>query len=160
MKRHYFSSKRNPQIYQRGMTLFVSLMMLVAVTLIIVSSVRMNTVNLKIAGNMQQEKELIAVGQQALETVVGDVANFYTPVARVISVPSISSGGPGYSVSVSAPVCQKTAPVGGFSAEFVAATPQDTYWDIQASVTDSLTGATAVIHQGVAVRLDSTGTCP
>ena len=138
---------------QCGVSLLLSLIMLVVLTLLVVSAVRMSNSNLKTVGNMQFKNEAVAAAQQAIEQqVMGDVSNFYTPVDQPISVN-------GYTGTIFAPVCLKIVLVSGYSADFAASAPKDTYWDIKAVVTDTRTGASATLHQGVKVRMDSTATC-
>lgn len=145
---------------EKGMALFISLAMLVTLTLIVVSAIRMGTVNLRIAGNMQRDVEAVAAGQIGIEKALNSTSNFYTPVAHTYTVTTDAAGTASYTVQVLAPVCQSIQPVAGFSADFAAAAPQDSFWDITATVTDNLSGASIELHQGVKIRLDSTGTCP
>ena len=60
-------------------------------------------------------------------------------------------------VTVSRPQCLYYQPATGYSALSVVA-PQDTYWDLQANATDSKTGASAEVHQGIQMRLPA-GNC-
>ena len=138
---------------QHGISLLLSLVMLVVINLLVVSAVHMSNSNLKTVGNMQFKNEAMAAAQQAIEQqVMGNVSNFYTPVDQPISIN-------GYTGTLSAPVCIKMAAVSGYSVDFAASAPKDTYWDIKAVVSDTRTGATATLHQGARVRLDSTTTC-
>ena len=138
---------------QHGISLLLSLVMLVVITLLVVSAVRMSNSNLKTVGNMQFKNEAVAAAQQAIEQqVMGNVSNFYMPVDQPILIN-------GYTGTISAPVCLKMVPVPGYSVDFAASAPKDIYWDIKAVVTDTRTGASATLHQGARVRLDSTATC-
>lgn len=153
---------------QWGASLLVSLIMLLVLTLLVVSGIRMSSTNLKIVGNMQAKNEATAAAQQAIEQVMGDLNNFYPPLIYPLIPPQTdptipvdinNDGVDDYTVTTSAAVCLKLVPVQGYSASFAASAPKDTYWDIKAIVTDSRTGATATVHQGAKVRLDSTATC-
>ena len=138
---------------QQGSSLLLSLVMLVVLTLLVVSAIRMSNSNLKSVGNMQFKNEAVAAAQQAIERqVMGDVSNFYTPVDQPISIN-------GYTGTISAPVCLKMVAIPGYSAEFASSVPKDTYWDIKAVVTDTRTGASATLHQGARVLMDSSVTC-
>ena len=138
---------------QRGSSLLLSLVMLVVLTLLVVSAIRISNSNLKTVGNMQFKNEAVAAAQQAIEQqVLSDVGNFYTPVDQAISIN-------GYTGTISAPVCLKMVPVSGYSVDFAASAPRDTYWDIKAVVTDTRTGASSTVHQGVKIRMDSSATC-
>lgn len=149
MKRTFVIAARR----QRGTSLLLSLVMLVVLTLLVVSAIRMTNFNLKTVGNMQSKNEAVSTAQQAIEQLVmGDVNRFYTPVDQAVAIS-------GFTGTVSAPACLKMVPVSGYSIDFAASAPKDTYWDVRAVVTDTRTGASATIHQGVRVRMDSTATC-
>ncbi|MBC3870495.1 pilus assembly PilX family protein [Undibacterium oligocarboniphilum] len=145
--------------HQRGATFLVSLVMLIVLTLLVVSAIRMGNANLKTVGNMQAKNEAAAAAQQAIETIMSNLNNFYTPVAQTISVDINNDGVPDYTVNTSAAVCLKMVPVEGYSVEFAQSAPKDTYWDIKAVVTDNRTGASVTLHQGAKVRMDATATC-
>lgn len=147
---------------QWGSSLLVSLVMLVVLTLLVVSAIRMSNSNLKTVGNMQATNEAQEAALQAIEKVMGDVNNFYVPAAQTVTVDINNSGvaSSSYTVTTSVPVCEKMVAVQGYSADFAESAPKDTYWDVKAVVTDSRTGASATVHQGVKVRMDSTATCP
>lgn len=139
---------------QRGATLLISLIMLVVLTLFAVAGFNLSSVNLKIAGNFQNQKFMEAVALQAIEWVISTPTAFFpTPAAaQTITVA-------GYNVSISAPVCNywKVAP--GTSTVYGTPTPQDTDWEFRATVTDAVSGAQAAIVQGVRMRLPQ-GNCP
>ena len=138
---------------QHGASLLLSLVMLGVLTLLVVSAVRMSHTNIKTVGNMQFKNEAAAAAQQAIEQqVMGSLSNFYTPVDQPISIN-------GYTGTISAPTCIKMVTVPGYSVDFAASVPKDTFWDIKAVVTDTRTGATATVHQGARVRMDATATC-
>jgi len=145
---------------QQGATLLVGLIMLVVLTLLVVSGIRTSNANLKIVGNVQARDEAAAQAQRALEDMLSDVNNFYTPVQKNLSVDADGDGSAEYTVVVSAPVCLKLVTVDGYSVDFADSAPKDSYWDIAVQVTDTRTGASATAHQGVKVRLDSTANCP
>jgi hypothetical protein len=149
MKRTFVSAAQR----QHGTSLLLSLVMLVVLTLLVISAIRMTNSNLRTVSNMQSKNEAVATAQQAIEQMVmGDVSHFYTPVDQAITIP-------GYTGTVSAPVCLKMVAVPGYSLDFAASAPLDTYWDVKAVVTDTRTGASVTIHQGVKVRMDSTAVC-
>ena len=137
---------------QRGATLIITLIMLVILTLFAVSGFNLSSVNLKIVGNFQQQKTMEAVAQQAIEQVISTASPFnLTPAASTVTVS-------GYSVAVSKPVCNYDVTAQGYTKKIGELTPEDTDWEIQATVSDPL-GAQATIVQGVRVRLLA-GNCP
>lgn len=147
-------------IRQQGLTLVVSMIMLVVLTLLVVSAIRFSNTNLKTVANMQYKNETAAAAQQAIEVVMGDLNKFTTPTDTAVNVDINNDGVTDYVVTAYAPVCLLAVPVSGYSAAFAASAPQDTYWDIKSQVTDARTSATSTVHQGVKVRLDSSATCP
>lgn len=154
------NKKRNSRSSHHGSSLIMSLVMLVVMTLLVVSAIRVSTTNLKTVGNMQFKNETVTAAQQAVEQVLSNLDNFTAPVA-IPSVPvDINGDGvPDYSVSIAEPICINNRPVSGYSTSFLASAPKDTYWDVTASVTDLRTGASTTLHQGVKVRLDASATC-
>jgi Tfp pilus assembly protein PilX len=68
---------------QRGVSLFVGLIMLILLTLLGISAFQSSNTNLKIVGNMQVRQETLAAAQTATEQVLSDPAfiNPATPPA-------------------------------------------------------------------------------
>ncbi len=145
---------------QDGASLLVSLVMLVVLTLLAVSAIRLGNTNLKIVSNTQARNEATAAAQQAIEKVMGNLINFTVPAAQTVTVDINNDGVADYTVNTAAPVCLKIAAADGYSVDFKDSAPQDTYWDIQAVVIDNRTGTAVTLHQGARVRMDSTATCP
>lgn len=145
---------------ERGAVLFMGLIMLVVITLLAMSGIRMATSNLRVVGNMQAQTEAMAAAQQAVDVVLGSVNNFYTPVASSAAIDVDNDGTSDYTVAVSAANCLKLLPAGGYSVAFAASAPKDTFWNIQATATNVRNGASVTVNQGVRVRLSSTATCP
>jgi type II secretory pathway pseudopilin PulG len=149
-----------PVRFPVGATLVVSLIMLVVLTLLAVTAIRMSNVNFRTIGNMQARNEAVAAAQQAIEQVISKPANFTTPVAQQIPIDINSDGVADYTVNVSAPVCLKEASMPGYSIDFAASAPKMVYWDIKAVVTDGRSGANVTVHQGVRMAMDASTTCP
>jgi Tfp pilus assembly protein PilX len=142
---------------QRGSTLLVSLIMLVVLTLFVVTSINTSNINLKIVGSEQAHKAMEYAAQQAIEQVISTSSNFTTPMASTtvaVNAGTVNAG----SVSITKPECMGTSVSTGYSLQFNLA-PEDTNWDIRATVTDANSGATAEISQGLKIRLPS-GSCP
>ena len=142
----YFYSDR-----QRGATLLISLIMLVVLTLFAVTGFNLSSVNLKIAGNFQQQRFIEATIQQAVEQFVSTPAGFSaSPTGQSYTVN-------GFAVTVAAPQCNYFMTSAGDSAVVLpgGATigTEDTLWQVRAVATDSLGGATTAIVQGVQVKL-------
>lgn len=171
---------------QAGITLVVSLIMLIVLTLLVVSAIRFGNINLKIAGNAQAEAEATAAAQVGIEKMLVEVV----AAEKIDTVPAkpalaVSTGGFSYSVRVEKPVCVLTknipntsldptnaADVGCF--EDTGGEPiMDQYgnpilkpsacrsqqWDIEASVTDAATGAKVGMLQGIKARVPAQTQC-
>ena len=172
----------HPQKTQIGATLLISLIMLVVLTLFAISAMNLSTTNLRIVGNMQARAEAAAAAQQAIEQVIS--SNFTAaPVAATIPV---TIGGVTYNAVVPVPACQYNKPL--LNSDLNYADPKDQpcfssgsatntgivtpagagtaqsscykqQWEVQATVTDNVTGTTSVQHQGVTLRVPVATAC-
>ncbi|MBI3374206.1 MAG: hypothetical protein HY017_20980 [Betaproteobacteria bacterium] len=140
---------------QRGVTLLVVLIMLVVMTLFAVSSINLSSINLKVVGNLQNQKTMEANAQQAIEALLN------SPSAYGLTAAASTTTVNGMTVNLDTPSCLYASPAAGYSAvaSVAAITPEDTDWELVARVTDSLTSASAVVHQGVRIRMLA-GNCP
>ena len=138
---------------ERGATLLVVLVMLVMITLFAVSAINISNVNMKIVGNMQHRLTAEAVAQTAIETALNSATYYYNPSAAIaVTAPT------GMTVTVGSRVCLGADAASGYSAA-QPIVPEDTYWNVPVTVTDTLTGATTVMNQGVTMRMLA-GNCP
>lgn len=163
---------------QRGMVLIVTLAMLVVITLFVISMIRLGNTNAAIVGNMQAQKGVEGEAQQAIEVAVSNFNFFndaivetstwaatttqyvaasavwttYTPTGATVA-PATQSD----TINVYRPQCLYFQPTSGYSA-LSGIAPQDTYWDLQVVASDSKTGASTEIHQGLEMRLPA-GNC-
>jgi len=144
---------------QRGMTLVVSLIMLVVITLFVLSAIRLSTANLRTVGNMQARNEAAAASQRAIEDLLSSPAAFTAPGLVANSV-TVNINKTDYAVAVATPVCVKTEPVTGNSYDNSGLALQDTYWDLRTTATNAKSGANVTTHQGVKIRLNASATCP
>jgi Tfp pilus assembly protein PilX len=155
------------------MVLMISLIMLVVLTLFAVTAIRSGNVGFKIVGNQQAQKLMEASAQEAVEQVVSSLSNFdpvtivpwsTTVMQRVcvngtvpVAIPPATCGS-GTQVDVAPVRC-----IASTRSQYDSLTqPMATYdntWEIVATVTDSVTGATATYHQGVKIRMLS-NSCP
>jgi len=151
-----------PQRTQRGATLLVTLIMLVVLTLFAVTAFNLSSVNLRIVGNFQQQKETEAAVQQALAQVLSSVALFETPAVKSLCIPGGTNppcAASQHEITVDRPRCNYTTAARGYTKILGQLTPEDTNWDVRASYTNALTNAKAAVVQGVAVRMLA-GNCP
>lgn len=133
---------------QRGSVLFVSLVLLVAMTMIAVASTKIGTTQLSLVGNIQAAHRVESVANLGVEETIGSISAFTDPT-QAITVSNLPTG---INVSVSDRRCLNSAPALGFSAVMQMA-PEDTLWEFDVNVTDSFTGASAKVTQGVRVRM-------
>lgn len=146
---------------QRGMTLVVSLIMLVVITLFVLSAIRLSTANLRTVGNMQAQNEAAAASQRAIEDMMSSTAAFTSPGTILPNAPvTVNVNKTDYSVARATPVCVRTEPVTGNSYDNSGLALQDTYWDLQTTATNAKSGASVTTHQGVKVRLNAAANCP
>ena len=173
--------------HQAGITLIVSLIMLVVLTLLVASAIRFGNINLKITQNTQAEVEATAAAQVAIERMLKEI-NDAASIDSVAAIPNatISTGGTTYKVSVSKPSCILTSFVqsvelnpdnendrlcyGGGGGEVIfdkdgkpISQPTECKsqtWEVAASVDDTAaSGAKLTIVQGVSVRVSVEKTC-
>ena len=133
---------------QQGSVLFVSLILLVAMTMIAVAGARVSTTQLRIVGNVQSVRLVESSAQLGVEQVIGSINSFANPTQNV----AVGNLPAGINVSVSDRRCLSAAPAPGFSA-LMAVAPEDTIWEVDVDATDALTGATTTMTQGVRVRM-------
>jgi len=159
------------------MTLLIALIMLVVITLFVVSMIRLSNTNSAIVGNMQAQKGIESEAQQSIEIALNKYQFFDDAIqgtgAWTLSPPSIlaatlwSAYAPTGATSAPAtqadtistyrPQCLYFEPSTGYSA-LSGIAPQDTYWDLKVTASDSKTGASTEIHQGLQMRLPA-GNC-
>ena len=143
---------------QSGATLIVGLIMLVLITVIVLSAFTFSSSNLKSVGNMQMREEALAAANLATEQVI---ASPFTdaPTRQEINVDINKDGINDYVVVVEAPTCIKALIASspgntqiGFNTGGGGST-WNTEWDINSQVTNTASGASVQIRQGVRARL-------
>ena len=145
---------------QRGATLVVALIMLTLITLLVVNAFTLSSSNLQAVGNMQARDEAIAAGNQAIELVV---SSSFTdaPVAQELNVDMNKDGATDYTVSIALPKCVRAIEVPNPDKceenlkALCAENNWYTEWDLQATVGDTASGTSVVVHQGVRAKLSN-----
>jgi len=147
---------------QRGATLIVGLIMIVLITLIVVNAFTLSSSNLKSVGNMQMRDEALAAANQGTERLIS--APFTDNLGTYTYTVDINKDGTNdYQVVIAPPTCVR-------AVQATVAPPSDvelgpamsaggtwnTDWDLDATVTDSASGAAVRVRQGVRVRLSQT----
>lgn len=161
---------------QRGATMVVALIMLVLLTLFAISAMNASNTSLKIASNTQTRNEVTAAVQQEIDktlSVAFTQPGAFTPGPKPVDINN--DGTVDYNVTVDPPRCisgvvikndnQKLEnPPGSLcKISVIPGSPNnslcsDTRWDVGASATDPISGATVTIHQGVGILVRS-ATC-
>lgn len=145
---------------QRGaITIFISMMMLIFMTLMVVTAFSMSTVNLQSVGNAQVRDEAIAAAQSVIEAVV---ASPFTdnPAAAVLDAPGLGVDMNGddvddFLVILPEPICVRATRANtavGVSVTLpgmAAVDAWNTIWELDATAIDAATGARVRVKQGV-----------
>ena len=132
---------------QKGSVLLVCVVILLLATMFALSANSSSVANLRIVGNSQALKNLEYGAAQAVERVISSLSTFQSPINQTISV----NGQP---VAVTAPACTAAAPAEGYSA-LNPLSPEDTHWELQVSATETVSGASVSMIQGVKIRLNA-----
>lgn len=170
--------RSSPARGQQGITLIVGLILLILITLMVTTAFTLNTTNLKSVGNMQFRNEAISAANRAIETVIGTSfpTGFTTlPPQQTVTFDINNDGNPDYTVIVYVPTCLSATTVtgsggstscGGFRAGGLSGCQSSNFsslWQIDATVTDSVSGAQVTLTQGFRQEITSvqkTAVCP
>jgi Tfp pilus assembly protein PilX len=172
--------------FQSGITLVVSLIMLVVLTLLVVSAIRFGNINLKIAGNSQVQTEAAAAAQVAVEQTIKSAVAGTSLSSMPATTTTVSTGAVSYSVAVAKPICNTTVNIDPTSLDPTNASDRPCFgagdtdklvdstgklttaptecksqqWDVSASVGDGSSGASVTILQGASLRVGAQVSCP
>ena len=139
------------------------MIMLLLLTMIVTSAFTLGGTNLKSVTNMQGRNEATAAANAAIEQVIS--SPFYTaPAAQSINIDINGDGVTDYVVNIGTPMCMSASSISSAMVPPTdpnvpippSITDYDTVWDLSATVTDPVTGASVQVHQGVRVLLDQT----
>lgn len=148
---------------QAGVTLVIALLFLVVLTMLVLSAINSGTLGLRIAMNMQLQKEAATTAQAYLDAKLASLTFFQSPPTTVTTDTTTF---PNYTMTLAAPLCLgiSTAEASGSRSQVapIAITnPTPEYlWDLSVIARDNLTGASAEVHQGVKVRMAVGTQCP
>ncbi|MBF0339653.1 MAG: hypothetical protein HQL95_01655 [Magnetococcales bacterium] len=134
-------------------TLLASLFIMIILTLLVLSSANISTVNFRIVANLQTSRTMDSGTQQAMESVLSQAANFNASTATHAFTVGTDTG------SVAAPVCIHSHVAEGSSAAWSMA-PRDNTWELTATIANAATGAATTMHQAVKIRQLSGVCCP
>ena len=145
---------------QRVATLVVTLVMLLMLMLMVGSAYTLSGSNLKAVGNMQFRNEAIASANIAIQRVLGS-AFTTTSTAEDLDIDINNDGTRDYVVNMATPVCARARPSGnaslcGQGTKSMCSQDWNTVWTLNATVTDTLSGASVKVRSGVRVQLTDT----
>lgn len=171
---------------QQGATLLIGMIMMVVLTLLVIFSLRSGNTNLRIAGNMQSQSEAAAATQQVIEQVIEQVKVVPDMSAIAAQTLTVAVGNANYSVDVLAlTACEMEIPVLTDQLDtskandvpcFEGVDPDPIFdssgkpipkptacktqqWQIEAGVTDSVSGTKVTHVQGISVRVPAVVNC-
>jgi Tfp pilus assembly protein PilX len=158
---------------ERGSALIVSLVMLVLITAMLASSFTLSSTNLKSVANTQLRNEVVAAANAAIEQVISSPFT-NAPAAESVDVDINNDGTVDYTVNFGVPRCVSASTIAptslpvsslslGSSFASTVSSYYETTWDLDATVVDNVSGASAHVHQGVRVLLTQaqyTAVCP
>lgn len=154
---------------QRGIVLILSLIMLVVLTLLAVSAIRLSTVNLRTVANAEARHQALSTAQRAIDCILS--SNFSSSVAGVPTGPcagTISESGKNFTVVLARPCLVRSAPVLNIALNLADANEKtcqkgssaysqcsDTVWQLGATSSSGWFGASVAITQGTGIRMDN-----
>jgi Tfp pilus assembly protein PilX len=156
---------------QRGVVLVVALMMLLLVTLMVVSGFNLTQTNLKVVQNMESRQQAVQAASTALEEAISSAKIVSSPAALfTVNCGQGNSkcydvngdGANDITVAVDLPRCVIVTPIKNNdlvmprdSSCFTSGVNSlcvNAVFELRATATDNLTGAQAVVTQGVGMR--------
>ncbi|CAM5780535.1 pilus assembly PilX family protein [Rhizobacter fulvus] len=143
---------------QRGSTLVIALILLVIVTLFGISAISSSIVNLRISRNVQLAAEAQNAAQRVIDAKISDPATFSSPASAASSVDATGAAVT-YSVVFDKPTCYSLRPIPGYSYSIAAQAPKNLAWRLQATATDTNTGAKVQVRQGMQTSAPGTPDC-
>ncbi len=152
---------------QRGIVLVLSLIMLMVLTLIAVSAIKLSTVNLRSIANAQTRAEAMSTAQRTIDLILS--SNFTDNIAGTAQTLTVSEGGKDYSVVVARPCLVRASAIKNVDLNITNpddlkcldtltnpySACADTIWQIQATSTSGWFGASVSITQGTGIRMDN-----
>lgn len=156
-----------PHSRQRGMVLILSLIMLVVLTLLAISAIRLSTVNLRAVANAQVRSEAMSAAQRTIDLILS--GNFTDNIAGTQQVLAVTEGGKNYTVSVARPCLVSLTPIKNADLDITLAEDlkcvdtvsnpysacAQTIWQLQANASSGWFGANVTLTQGTGIKMDN-----
>ncbi len=146
---------------QRGaVTIFISMIILLLMTVLVLTAYTLSTTNLRAVGNVQARNEAISAANMQIEAAIqSEFWNTSTAITYLVDLNL--DGVDDYSVLMQVPRCVRANQAAGSTSSSVTLpgmTTNDfwqTIWELDATATNSATGAEVQITQGVRVLLST-----
>ena len=142
---------------QRGIvTIFVSMILLLLITLMVVTAYSLSTTNLRAVGNVQARDEAIAAANAIIERTIS--VNFWEITQASDPSEEVDLNGDGvtdYLVDLAKPRCVRVFPLNRTTSASVtlpgmsATSAWNTIWELDATASEATTGARVRVIQGV-----------
>jgi Tfp pilus assembly protein PilX len=160
-------SRKSPGV-QRGSVLLLSLFMLMIMTLLAISAIKMGTVTLRTINNLQIRSEAMSAAQDALDQVMN--TNFTDNIAGTAGTKTVvKDAGKTYNVTVATPCIRQVTPIMNTVLDIsnsddlkcydAISNPvsacSTTVWEITSTVNDGWFGTNVSITQGTGIRMDN-----
>lgn len=144
-------------------TIFVCMIMLILITVFILSSFSLSTMNLRVVNNVQTRGEAVAAANEVLERVISfdfttNPAGFAGNYPVDINADLVDE----YQVELQTPACVRATPVNVTSASSVTlpgltvTAAWNTVWELDATATEAASGVSVRVRKGVRVLLSDT----
>ena len=150
---------------ERGaITVFVTIVMLLLITVLVLGAFAISSSNMRAVGNVQMREEAIAAANLVIERrLSSDFTAAPTAVLdEVINIADDPNSPTDYLVDSQAPVCVRATEVLVTSSSSVSlpgmtfGSGWDTVWELDSTARNVATGASARVVQGVRVQLTDT----
>ena len=146
---------------QRGVvTIFVSMILLVLITLLVVTAYSLSVTNLQAVGNVQARQEGLAAANVLIErTIDSDLWTIGAPGLVDQEVDLNGDGNADFLVSLAQPTCVRADPasedvnVSEKLSNMGAVAFWNTVWELDATATEATTGTRVRVVQGVRLML-------
>jgi hypothetical protein len=142
-------------------TIFVSMILLVLITLLVITAFSLSTSNLRAVGNVQVREEAIAAANVLIDrTIDSDLWTITVPVlANEVDING--DGTADFLVDLAVPRCVRVIEAAGTISSSVTlpgltiVSAWNTIWELDATATEASTGAQVRLLQGVRVLLST-----
>jgi hypothetical protein len=147
---------------QRGVvTIFVSMILLILITLLVLTAYSLSIINLQVAGNVQVREEGLAAANVMIDRTID--SDFWTAIAASVDneVDLNGDGLADFLVDIALPRCVRASPAAGDVSSSVtlpgmtSSGAWNTVWELDATAKEANTGTRVRVLQGVRVMLSA-----